>query len=259
MSTLDMEWIWTKCHMLSSCSISLLKLTFTVSQSWTAGGWWIETSLKPRVNRTLKRVQFRSFMNVLCVQFVNWTIWQNQLTQQADLRGRARNEIHECEEGDQKIRNPESGVWNPESGIIEIENEDGKTSLQQCVMNKYQFSISPAEKLLLTLIEYWAICLMIGHPPFRGIDWSVRAFASMRAVPPFIFESTSSDQFSNASSEHFRNYKWRATSTSLVSDPSILGRSLVNSLMLFRAYLWLKLANFHCLLFWLSFITIGFR
>ena len=146
MSTLDMEWIWTKCHMLSSCSISLLKLTFTVSQSWTAGGWWIETSLKPRVNRTLKRVQFRSFMNVLCVQFVNWTIWQNQLTQQADLRGRARNAIHDGEEGDPKIRNPESGVWNPESGIIEIENEDRKTSLQQCVMNKYQFSIFPAPK-----------------------------------------------------------------------------------------------------------------
>ena len=35
-----------------------------------------------------------------------------------------------------------------ESGIIEIENKDRKTSLQQCSMNKYQFIIYPAEKLL---------------------------------------------------------------------------------------------------------------
>ena len=41
-------------------------------------------------------------------------------------------------------------------------------------------------------------------------------FASIRehASSAFIFASTSSDQVSNASSEHFRNYKWRATSTS---------------------------------------------
>ena len=41
------------------------------------------------------------------------------------------------------------------------------------------------------------------------------AFASIceHASSPFIFESTSSDQFSHASSEHFRNYKSRAAST----------------------------------------------
>ena len=257
MSTLDMEWIWTKCHMLSSCSISLLKLTFTVSQSWTAGGWWIETSLKPRVNRTLKTCSVQViYERIMCTVCKLNNLAKSAYTTSGFARQSAKWDTRMRR---RRPENTKSRIRSLESGIIEIENEDGKTSLQQCVMNKYQFSISPAEKLLLTLIEYWAICLMIGHPPFRGIDWSVRAFASMRAVPPFIFESTSSDQFSNASSEHFRNYKWRATSTSLVSDPSILGRSLVNSLMLFRAYLWLKLANFHCLMFWLSFITIGFR
>ena len=62
-------------------------------------------------------------------------IWQNRQNQpaeycQADLRGRARNAIHEGEEGNPKTRNLTSGVWNPESGIIEIENEEKNTSLQ---------------------------------------------------------------------------------------------------------------------------------
>ena len=37
-------------------------------------------------------------------------------------------------------------------------------------------------------------------------------FASIceHASSAFIFASTSSDQFSHASSEHFKNYKWRA-------------------------------------------------
>ena len=34
------------------------------------------------------------------------------------------------------------------------------------------------------------------------------------ASSAFIFASTSTDQFSHASGEHFRNYKWRAASTS---------------------------------------------
>ena len=40
----------------------------------------------------------------------------------------------------------------------------------------------------------------------------VEVFASIseHASSAFIFASTSSDQFSHASSEHFRNYKWRA-------------------------------------------------
>ena len=33
------------------------------------------------------------------------------------------------------------------------------------------------------------------------------------ASSAFIFASTRSDKFSHASSEHFRNYKWRAAST----------------------------------------------
>ena len=41
---------------------------------------------------------------------------------------------------------------------------------------------------------------------YRGIEWSLRAFASSA----FIFASTSSDKFSHASSEHSINYKWRA-------------------------------------------------
>ena len=40
-------------------------------------------------------------------------------------------------------------------------------------------------------------------PVTRGIEWSLRVFASMRAVRQCIFASTSSDQFSHASSEHF--------------------------------------------------------
>ena len=40
-------------------------------------------------------------------------------------------------------------------------------------------------------------------PVTRGIEWSLRVFASMRAVRQFIFASTSSDQFSHASSEQF--------------------------------------------------------
>ena len=35
-------------------------------------------------------------------------------------------------------------------------------------MNKYQFTIYPAEKLPLALIEYWVICPMIRHPPFES-------------------------------------------------------------------------------------------
>ena len=53
----------------------------------------------------------------------------------------------------------------------------------------------------------------------RGIEWSLRAFSSMRARSAFIFASTSSDQFSNASSEHFGNYKWRATYEHFVNFP----------------------------------------
>ena len=90
------------------------------------------------------------------VLYVNWiAIWQNRQNhpaEQVDLRGRARNAIHEGEEGNPKRRNVEFGVWNPESGIIEIENEEKNTSLQQSSMNKYQFTIYPAEKLPLTLI-----------------------------------------------------------------------------------------------------------
>ena len=95
-----------------------------------------------------------------------------------------------------EIQNPESGIRNPE--LLKL--KDRKTSLQQCVMNKYQFSIFPAEKLLLTLIEYWAICLMIGHPPFRGIDWSVRAvrlFLRARAVINFLMRAASTLEITN--------------------------------------------------------------
>ena len=44
-------------------------------------------------------------------------------------------------------------------------------------------------------------------------------FASIceHASCAFIFASTSSDQFSHASSEHFRNYKWRAARSSYAS------------------------------------------
>ena len=44
----------------------------------------------------------------------------------------------------------------------------------------------------------------------RGIEWSLRAFASS----VFIFASTSSCQIFLASSEHFSKYRWRAASTS---------------------------------------------
>ena len=37
----------------------------------------------------------------------------------------------------------------------------------------------------------------------RGIEWSLRVFASMPAVRQFIFASTSTDQFSHTSSELF--------------------------------------------------------
>ena len=37
-----------------------------------------------------------------------------------------------------------------------------------------------------------------------------------QASSAFIFASTSNDQFSHASSEDFRNNKWRAASTSLI-------------------------------------------
>ena len=42
----------------------------------------------------------------------------------------------------------------------------------------------------------------------------------------FVFASSSSDQFSNASSEHFRNYKWRAASS---WNPSLLKRCFAPS------------------------------
>ena len=45
-------------------------------------------------------------------------------------------------------------IQNPEFWIIKTENEDRKTSLKQCSVNKHQFTIYPAEHLLLTLIEY---------------------------------------------------------------------------------------------------------
>ena len=50
----------------------------------------------------------------------------------------------------------------------------------------------------------------------RCVEWSLLAFASMRAVRLFLRARAEmrSDQFSRASSEHFRNYKWRAASTS---------------------------------------------
>ena len=43
-------------------------------------------------------------------------------------------------------------------------------------------------------------------------------FASIceHASSAFIFASTNSDKFSHVSSEHFRNYKWRAASTSKI-------------------------------------------
>ena len=50
------------------------------------------------------------------------------------------------------------------------------------------------------------ISQLIKWNSLRGIEWSLRAFASMGAVP-FFFASTSSDQFSHASSEHFRSFK----------------------------------------------------
>ena len=45
-------------------------------------------------------------------------------------------------------------------------------------------------------------------------------FASIRehASSAYIFASTSSDQFCHASSEHFRNFKWRAASTLEISN-----------------------------------------
>ena len=57
-------------------------------------------------------------------------------------------------------------------------------------------------------------CLLYIHEPslltyLRGIEWCLRASASS----VFIFASTSSWQIFLASSEHFRNYRWRAAST----------------------------------------------
>ena len=40
----------------------------------------------------------------------------------------------------------------------------------------------------------------------RGIEWSLRAFVSMRAVHAFIFASPSGDQICLANSEHFRKH-----------------------------------------------------
>ena len=50
----------------------------------------------------------------------------------------------------------------------------------------------------------------------RNAEGYRMVFASIceHASSAFLFASTSSDQFSHASSEHFRNYKWRAASTS---------------------------------------------
>ena len=47
-------------------------------------------------------------------------------------------------------------------------------------------------------------------------EWYRMVFVNIckHASSAYIFASTSSDQFSHASSEHFRNYTWRATSTS---------------------------------------------
>ena len=50
------------------------------------------------------------------------------------------------------------------------------------------------------------------------------------ASSAFIFTSTSTDQFSHASSEHFRNYKWRAASSSSASwNLSLLKRCFAPS------------------------------
>ena len=46
----------------------------------------------------------------------------------------------------------------------------------------------------------------------RGIEWSLRASASMRAVCLFL-RARAVDKIFLASSEHFRNYRWRAGST----------------------------------------------
>ena len=59
----------------------------------------------------------------------------------------------------------------------------------------------------------------------RGIEWSCE-----HASSAFIFTSTSTDQFSHASSEHFRNYKWQAASSSSASwNLSLLKRCFAPS------------------------------
>ena len=63
-------------------------------------------------------------------------------------------------------------------------------------------------------LRYW---LVPGNVKNSRINKGSRmVFASIyeHASSAFIFASTSSDQFSHASSEHLRNYKLRAASTS---------------------------------------------
>ena len=52
----------------------------------------------------------------------------------------------------------------------------------------------------------------------RNLQWYRIVFARIceHVSSAFIFASKCSDQFSHASREHFRNYKWRAASTSLI-------------------------------------------
>ena len=58
-------------------------------------------------------------------------------------------------------------------------------------------------------IKHMDIEYLIIQQGYRMVFASVCEHASSA----FIFASTSSDQFSDASSEHFKNYKWRAATT----------------------------------------------
>ena len=61
------------------------------------------------------------------------------------------------------------------------------------------------------------------------------------ASSAFIFASTSSDNFSHVSSEHFRNYKWRAASTSQIFRQ--LESLFIKTLIVVRQVIWLTLSK----------------
>ena len=146
----------------------------------------VKNSLKPRVNKTLKtcsvQVIYEFIMCCMSTEQFGKISLQNRRIWVAELETRYTK-------GNPKTRNLESRVWNPEYGIIEIENEDKKknTLPQQSSMNKYQFTIYPAEKLPLALIEYWVICPMIRHPPFEATGPTTHVLFLQLTIPTVTF------------------------------------------------------------------------